>query len=138
MTTEEIEREDAGTNKKYRIVYRHKTYKDGEKKIQACILLPSGHPLFEVPEDSPGLQNHFPLPLIDAGQGVLYGTKVRDSWWLIFGDRARSRTNAKELEKLSLEDLKTIAVPQIIAALEEGETNPSRFSRRKKSLEADA
>ena len=138
MTTEEIEREDAGTKKKYRVVYRYKTYKDGEKEIQSCILLPSGHPLFGVSAETKGICSYFPLPLLTAGHGSRFGSETSEFWWLIFGDEARVGATGKKLERLSLEDIKTSAVPQIVAVLEEGETDPGRFSRIKRSLEADA
>jgi hypothetical protein len=136
MTTEEIERVDAGTKKNYRIVYRNKTYKNGERELQSCILLPSGHPLFGVVEDAEELHSRFPLALIEAGHGSRFGSEMLESWWLVFGNQART---GEGFTSLPLEDLKGLAVPQIIAELKAAETDPKRFSSRpRKAVEAEA
>ncbi len=135
MTTTEIERENVGTNKRYYVVHRHKTYEDGEEVIQSCILLPAGHVLFGVSEDAKGLRSSFPLPLITAGHGTFLGNKQPGSWWLVFENEARTQ---KGLERLSLADLKQFAVPQIVATLEESEADPGHFSRPRRIREADA
>jgi hypothetical protein len=134
MTTTEIEREDVGTRKRYYVVYRHKTYEDGETIIQSCILLPTGHPLFGVSEEAEGLRSRFPLPLLTAGQGTRMGIKD-DSWWLVFGDLAKLDHG---IDTLPFEDIKRLAIPQIVAALEEAEANPTGFLRPRGDREADA
>jgi hypothetical protein len=135
MATKEIEREHLGTGKKYYVVYRERTYESGEEETQSCILLPAGHPIFGVSEDANGLQSHFCLPLLTTGHGTSLGNKQLGSWWLIFGDEARME---KDIERLPLADIKRLAIPQIVAALEEGETDSRRFSPRKRGIEADA
>jgi hypothetical protein len=135
MTTTEIEREDVGTKKQYYVVYRERTYESGEEETQSCILLPAGHPLFGVSEDAKGLQSHFCLPLLTAGYGTSLGNKQLGSWWLIFGDEARTE---KGIERLPLADIKRLAVPQIVATLEEAEANPTGFLRTRRTREADA
>lgn len=134
MTTTEIEREDAGTRKRYYVVYRHKTYENGETIIQSCILLPTGHPLFGVSEEAAGLRSRFPLPLLAAGQGTRMGIKD-DSWWLVFGDLAKLDQG---IDTLPFEDIKRLAIPQIAATLEAIEAEPALLSGPHRRLEADA
>jgi hypothetical protein len=135
MTTTEIERDNVGTNKRYYVVYRHKTYDDGEVVLQSCILLPAGHALFGVPASAKGLRSSFPLPLITVGHGTFLGNKQPGSWWLVFEDKARTHQG---IERLPLADIKQLAIPQIVATLEESEADPGRFSRRRRSRDVEA
>jgi hypothetical protein len=123
MTTLELEKNPkAGAKGDYQIVYRKRTYEDGEVETQSCILLPETHPLFgvEIKANKVGAVS-FPLPLVMVGHGLNgFGVTAKNSWWIILGDRARIKSEKKVL---SLEEIKDFAIPQILKSLEEAE-NP--------------
>lgn len=135
MTLREIERGYLGANLQYQVVYRYKTYEDGEVIIQSCVLLPAGHPLFGIKKGAKEFRGRFVLPLLMAGRGTYrMSGEDPDSWWLVFADEAHTENG---FERLALGDLKGRAVPKIIEELEAVSASSSLARQAVETTEAD-
>jgi hypothetical protein len=135
MSLREIERVYLGADFQYEVVYRYKTYEDGEEIIESCILLPSGHPYCGLKKGAKEFQGRFVLPLLLAAHGK-YRTRGEDpdSWWLVFADEALTENGR---EQLSLEDLKRRAVPKLIAELENAAADSTCTIQTSEELDTD-